>query len=283
MPLASANLDGGVALITGAASGIGKETAFAFAEAGVKAIILADLNQASKETIDRCQSYARDKNTMIMVAKVDVSSEASVAELVQTVVRAFGRIDYCVHAAAIPNLTWVKTADVDMEIFDKIHATNTRGTMLVVRDVSKAMAQQEPRTYCSSRHGTERSLGRGVIIVIASLSGLIAAPTMVPYSASKHATIGVCKTAAVDNIEDCIRVNSVCPGWIDTPMVQNAIKEHPGLESTCKGMMPYRQLGTPEEVADAVVFLCSPAASFINGASLLIDAGQSLTQIRSSE
>ncbi|KAL4912328.1 hypothetical protein BDW62DRAFT_216451 [Aspergillus aurantiobrunneus] len=281
MSLPSTRLDGGVALVTGAASGIGKETAFALAEAGVAAIVLADLRQPDESTIKQCQSYSHDPNFQIVAVEADVSNEASVAEMVQTVVGRFGRIDYCVHAAGVPNVTWVKTAEVEAEIFDRILATNARGTMLVVRDVSKAMAQQEPRTYRSSRHGTERSLGRGVIVVVAALAGLIAAPTMLPYSVSKYATVGICKTAAVDNIDNYIRVNSVCPGWIDTPMVQNVIQETPALDPMIAAMMPHRRLGLPEEVADSIVFLCSPAASFINGDSVLIDAGQSLTAVRS--
>ncbi|KAL4798252.1 oxidoreductase [Aspergillus venezuelensis] len=278
MPLASTDLSGGVALITGAASGIGKETAFAFAESGVAAIALADRSPVNEEILEKCRSLSC--GIKLMLVTVDVSSEKSVAEMVQGVVSEFGRIDYCVHAAGIPNLTWVKTADVDMDIFDKIHATNARGTMLVLRDVSRAMAQQAPRTYTSPRHkDAERSTGRGAIVVIASLAGLIAAPTMAPYASAKAAVVGMCKTAAAENISHNIRVNSVCPGWIDTPMVQSALAEHPELESGFRDMMPRGKFGMPEEVADAIVFLCSPAASFVNGASLLVDAGQSLMQL----
>ncbi|KAL4738627.1 hypothetical protein BDV11DRAFT_205808 [Aspergillus similis] len=242
MPLPSTDLMGGIALIAGAASWIGKETAFAFAEAGVKGIILADLNEPDTSTANQYRSHAADTNVVVVPIILDVSNEASVAEMVRSAISTFGRIDYCVHAA--------RAADVEMAIFDRIQATNVRGTMLVVREVSRQCLSRSLANItvrATVRTHPRPWVDRGYC----SLTGLVAAPTMEPDAASKYATIGICKTAALDNIDSEIRVNTVCPGWIYTAMVQQAIKEHPVLGIAFRGMMPHKRFRTAEEVVDA--------------------------------
>ncbi|GLA19300.1 putative PKS/NRPS-like protein biosynthetic cluster [Aspergillus niger] len=278
--MAGTRLNGGIALVTGAASGIGKDACFALAEAGVEAILLADLNLSTETTLQECQKFASHPNFRALSVVVDVTDEASVDNMVQRAVSELGRIDYCVHSAGISGNSRTRTATLNVDAFDQSMRTNSRGTMLVLRAVSQAMSLQEPRSYTSTRSNTTRSLGRGSIVVLSSINGLISVPGMMPYTASKHATIGIAQTAAVDNFEHHIRVNIVCPSWTDTPMMQKTISNVPTLEQAIAKLCPLGRIAMPEEVSDAVVFLCSPAASFINGESLVIDAGFTLTGFR---
>ncbi|KAL2831387.1 oxidoreductase [Aspergillus cavernicola] len=251
--MANIRLAGGIAVATGAASGIGKETALAFAGVELPGSFRAVSVQA------------------------DVTDEASVAQIVETAVKEFGRVDYCLHAAGA-----TRTEHLDIEVFDKTIATNARGTMLVLRAVSAAMAQQEPRTHQSHRHSTStRSLGRGSIVVISSINGTIAAPGTA-YSASKYAAIGIAKTAAVDNVDNHIRVNTICPSWTDTEMMQASLKRYSPLAKMIEALSPLKRAALPDEVADSAVFLCSPAASYINGTSLVVDAGLTLPALRNN-
>ncbi|GLA09254.1 putative PKS/NRPS-like protein biosynthetic cluster [Aspergillus niger] len=262
--MAGTRLNGGIALVTGAASGIGKDACFALAEAGVEAILLADLNLSTETTLQECQKFASHPNFRALSVVVDVTDEASVDNMVQRAVSELGCIDYCVHSAGISGNSRTRTAILNVDAFDQSMRTNSRGTMLVLRAVSQAMLL----------------LGRGSIVVLSSINGLISVPGMMLYTASKHATIGIAQTAAVDNFEHHIRVNIVCPSWTDTPMMQKTISNVPTLEQAIAKLCPLGRIAIPEEVSDAVVFLCSPAASFINGESLVIDAGFTLTGFR---
>ncbi|GKZ36122.1 hypothetical protein AbraIFM66950_007029 [Aspergillus brasiliensis] len=277
--MASMKLNGGVALVTGASSGIGRDVCLSLAEAGVEAIVLADLNLPDESILQECRRFSSLPNFRTMPVVVDVVNEDSVNNMVSNALAEFGRIDYCVHSAGISTKR-SPTTNLDVEAFDKLMTTNSRGSMMVLRAVTIAMARQEPRSYTSSRSNTTRSLGRGSVVVIASINGMISAPGMMPYTASKYATIGIAKTAAVDNFENQVRVNIVCPSWTDTPMMQRGISYFPALGPAIERLCPLGRTAMVEEVSDAVVFLCSPAASFINGESLVIDAGFTLTGFR---
>lgn len=168
------------------------------------------------------------------------------------------------------------TPALDMDIFTKMMNTNVRGAALFVRAVTAAMSQQEPLAY-TGRYGT-RTLGRGSIVLLGSLQSVLGAPGMFSYVTGKHAILGIMKAAAVDALalQGGIRVNAVCPGWIDTPMVQDCVKVNPLIGHAIDNMTPLKRAGFPDEVADYIVFLSSPSASFINGTALPIDAGFSL-------
>ncbi|KAL3455036.1 oxidoreductase [Aspergillus heterothallicus] len=270
MTLAGTSLSGGIALITGGASGLGKETVYAFVEAGVEGIIIADLNKPASEILDRCRQLSHSPSFRVISAQVDVTNPEDVGSMIETAINEFGRIDYCVHAAGILSSSWTPIQTLDIADFDRTMTTNARGTMLVLRGVSSAMARQEPRSYTSARTGTTRSLGRGAIVVIASLAAHIAPGKMLPYVGSKYATLGIAKVAATDNLASAIRVNVLSPSWTDTPMLQAV----PGIQQVVESTTPLGRMALPEEVADSAVFLCSPSASFINGTALVIDAGQ---------
>lgn len=200
------------------------------------------------------------------------------------------------------NVSGAMTPNIKVDGFSKTIETNVLGTMLCVRAVSKAMAGQEPLTH-QGRRGS-RDLGRGSIVNLGSVSSYCAAPGMMPYTASKHAVVGITKTAgksffyrasfrdllfpsssrlvdtgaaAIDNVKNGIRVNAVCPSWVDTPMMQASMERTPPLGGIIKAASPLGRAADPEEVADYIVFLCSPSASYINGTGLIIDAGLTLT------
>ncbi|KAF2230328.1 NAD(P)-binding protein [Viridothelium virens] len=244
----------GITLVTGAAQGIGREVAISFAKAGARGVIFADINEdGAQEAAGQSQKYAKQSEYRGLSVKVDITSEESVASLVSIAVKEFGRIDYAVHSAGI-------------EQFEKAMITNIQGTML---------CYQEPLWY-ESRH-SKKSLGRGSIINLGSVNSYCAAPGMMPYTSSKHAVIGITKTAAIDNFKAHIRVNAVCPAWVDTPMMQASLQRFPQLGPMIKVASPLGRAATVEEVADYIVFLSSPSASFINGTGLIVDAGLKLT------
>ncbi|KAI5917479.1 hypothetical protein F4810DRAFT_696274 [Camillea tinctor] len=271
------SLDGGIALVTGAASGIGKETAFAFAEAGVTGVVFADANeQGAQDAAEKSILCAKNPNYRPIALKVDIASEDSVQAMVNTTVKEFGRIDYSVNSAGIGNISPALAPNIDVDVFCKTMEINIKGTMLCVRAVTKVMSSQEPVTYTSSRHG-ERSIGRGSIVNLASINSFIAPPGMAPYVASKHAVMGITKSAAMDCMKHHIRVNAVCPAFTDTNMMQASFQRVPGLETIVNTATPLRRPAVTEEVADYIIFLCSPSASYINGTGLVIDSGITLT------
>ncbi|KAI1088690.1 short chain dehydrogenase [Rostrohypoxylon terebratum] len=275
-------LDGGIALVTGAASGIGKETALAFAEAGARGVVFSDINHEGAEaSAEESRKYARHAEYRALAIKVDVTDTESVQSLVTSTVKEFGRVDYAVNSAGIDLENYGSfTPALDLDVFAKMSDTNITGAVRFVRAVTGAMAQQEPLTFPgTSRHGP-RSLGRGSIVLLGSTSSLVATPGMISYATAKHAIIGIMKSAAVDALalQSAIRVNDVCPAWVDTPMVQDAIIKDPALKVAIDNITPLKRAASPDEVADYIVFLSSPSGSFINGTALPIDAGLTLPQ-----
>ena len=171
---------------------------------------------------------------------------------------------------------------------------NVKGILICNRAMSKAMASQEPRTI-KSRNGT-RDIGRGSIVNVASANSYIGLPGKTAYVTSKHAVMGITKSAgmlpsfpvdsellndrfavAIDNTPHRVRVNAVCPSWVRTPMLEEEIRLNPSVPDTIKAACPFGRIAEPEEVADVIVFLCSPGASYVTGTGLIIDAGLTLT------
>ncbi|KAF7531941.1 hypothetical protein G7054_g8403 [Neopestalotiopsis clavispora] len=250
-------LDGGIALVTGAAGGIGKETALAFAEAGARGVVFADVNhEGIKAAAEESSKYARHAEYRALAIKVDLTDAQSVQDLVETTAKEFGRIDYAVNSAGCQRY--------------RSSAIRPRG--------DGAMAQQEPLTLPGGLRHASRSLGRGSIVLMGSISSLIGAPGIISYTTTKHAVIGIMRAAAVDALalNSGIRVNAVCPGWVDTPMVQKSVEENPVVQYAIDNITPLKRAATVDEVADYIVFLSSPSASFINGTALPIDAGYTL-------
>jgi NAD(P)-dependent dehydrogenase (short-subunit alcohol dehydrogenase family) len=240
-----------VALITGAASGIGRATAVVFAEEGAR-LVLADVDEHG------CQETAELAGEAVAV-RCDVTDAAQVDALVATCVERHGRLDCAFNNAGIAGDS-ARLADYDDEAWHRVIAVNLTGVFLCMRSELRQMLVQ----------------GGGAIVNTASLVGVIGYPNLAAYNAAKHGVVGLTRTAAIEYAAHGIRVNAVCPAWIETPMVMDrgpAPASRPEVYEALAGLMPMRRLGKPEEVARAVAWLCSDASSFVTGHPLLIDGG----------
>lgn len=245
-------LDGKIALITGGGSGIGRETAVLFAQHGAT-LAIADLDPAGgQETMQ----MIRDAGGTAVFIQTDVSQAAQVEAMVSEVVAAYGRLDIAFNNAGIDGLP-VRTADGSEDEYDRIMAVNAKGVWLCLKYEIQQMLLQKG----------------GTIINTASVAGLIGAHSMSAYAASKHAVVGLTKTAAVEYASKGIRVNAVCPAIIRTAMVERAFTQLPRLEQGAIQNNPSHRLGEPHEVAQAVLWLASDASSFTTGATLTVDGG----------
>ncbi len=245
-------LEGKVALVTGAAAGIGRASALALAREGA-AVCVSDINS------EGAQATARriiDEGGRAISVTCDVTRVEDVSALVEATVDAFGGLDAAVNNAGISGYFFQRLHEADDEMFERVLDVNLRG---VWRCMKAELNQMLP--------------GGGAIVNIASVAGLIGAPKAADYTASKHAVIGITKSAALDYAKSGIRVNAVCPAYIDTAMVQGAIQGNPAMASIMTRAIPMGRLGQPEEIAEAVVWLCSDAASFVTGHALVLDGG----------
>jgi NAD(P)-dependent dehydrogenase (short-subunit alcohol dehydrogenase family) len=240
---------GQVAFVTGASSGIGLASARAFAEAGA-AVALADNNEQAVRQASDALNQAGHRTIAIAC---DVSDEEQAAATVQRAVAAFGRLDMAYNNAGILGPMCDMTEETAAG-FDEVQAVNLRGIWTCMKHELLQMRRQ----------------GSGAIVNCSSLGGLVGLPGRAAYHASKHGVIGLTKSAALDNATRGIRVNAVCPGCIDTPM--GGAIDPAAMREFLKDQ-PIGRMGQPEEVAAAVLFLCSPAASFVLGVALPVDGG----------
>ncbi|MCS7012635.1 MAG: SDR family oxidoreductase [Chloroherpetonaceae bacterium] len=244
--------DGKVALVTGGASGIGRATAIAFARAGAK-VAVADVQVAGAEETAKMIHAAGGE---AMCIKADVSKAADVEAMVKAVVQKYGRLDCAFNNAGIEGAT-APTAESTEENWDKVIDINLKGVWLCMKYEIQQMLRQ----------------GGGAIVNTASVAGLVGFPGMAAYCASKGGVVQLTRTAALEYAKAGIRVNAVCPGAIQTPMVERVIARQPEMEQAIVAMEPIGRLGQPNEIAEAVVWLCSDAASFVTGHPMVIDGG----------
>ncbi|KAF7863840.1 hypothetical protein EAF04_006805 [Stromatinia cepivora] len=264
----------GCAFVIGA-SGIGRSCAIAFAKFGVRSLTLADINfEATQAVVKECHSLSTNPEFRAEGVVVDITLEDSVKAAMNHAVSTFGRIDYCVNSAGMGVKIANETAEADIEEFNDMLKVNTTGTFIVTRTMSAIMKTQEscPVDPLSPGRGTTR----GSIVNLGSASSFVATPKMIQYTASKHAVIGITKNAALDNAAYGIRVNSVCSSWVDTPMIRKAMDDIPGLGKMIESAVPLGRIAIAEEVADAVIFLCSPRSSYATGCNLILDGGTTL-------
>jgi NAD(P)-dependent dehydrogenase (short-subunit alcohol dehydrogenase family) len=246
-------LEGRVALVTGAASGIGRAAALAFARHGAKVVVSDVAGDGGKETVASIEASGREA----IFVRADVSLAHDAAELVQTTVETYGRLD-CAHNNAGIDGRGFKPHEYPEDLWDRVMAINLKGVWLCLKYEVEQMLRQ----------------GGGAIVNTASVAGLIGVPNACGYVASKHGVVGLTKSAALAYARKGIRVNAVCPGFVRTPMAEALIAERPpGYEAAMVASEPVGRLGTPEEVAEFVVWLCTDAASFVTGAALSVDGG----------
>ncbi|KAH8783247.1 hypothetical protein F5883DRAFT_538165 [Diaporthe sp. PMI_573] len=265
----------GSAFVTGGASGIGRATCLGFAKDGAVGLVIADVNlEGAQETAAQAKAVAVNPNFRVDAVHVDVANEDSVKAAIAHASKFLGRIDYGVHSAGIPGGTFDPIAKASFADFKHLLDVNVNGTFLFTSLMSAAMETQELKQVSQD---PARGGSRGSIVNLASVSSFMAVANMVQYTSCKHAIIGLTKTAALDNAPLGIRVNCVCPTWTDTPMTRRATEVAPGLEQALLATIPLGRLGRPEEAADAVIFLCSPRASFTTGTGMVLDGGMTLS------
>ncbi len=245
---------GQVALVTGAASGLGLATAKAFAEAGAS-VVLADVNE--KEVQAAAKELA-DKGYKTLGVRCDVSRDEEVKTLVEKAVETFGRLDVAYNNAGIQNQL-AEAADQTLEDYDKVMGVNLQGVWSCMKYELRVMRKQ----------------GSGAIVNCSSLGGLIGGPERGIYHAAKHGVIGFTKSAAMEYAAKGIRINDVCPGMIRTPMSDQmeAAGQGEALKKMLEQNVPMKREGKASEIADAVLFLCSDKASYITGQSISVDGG----------
>lgn len=248
--MTTTSMNGKVALVTGSAMGIGLACAEAFAKAGY-ITVLADIKepteQASKLVEEGCQAVAYC---------CDVSDTQAVKKMIDWIVYTYGRLDAAHNNAGIQT-PQRPMAEISDDEFDRTVAVDLKGVWNCMRYEIQQMLKQ----------------GGGAIVNTASAGGIVGFPGQAAYIACKHAIIGLTKTAAIDYSAQGIRINAVCPGVIRTPMADELIRHNPQLEDMFTKDIPAGRLGKPEEIADAVLWLCSLHATYMNGHALIVDGG----------
>ena len=249
------NLEGKSALVTGGASGIGRATALAFAREGARVAVADIMQDAAQRTVTEIEAIGGQA----LAIACDVTDDDAVKAMIAATVDAFGGLDCAFNNAGIApyqvNAGGQKIADVAPEAWRRLIDVNLTGVWLCLRhEVAQMRAQGSG----------------GVIINTASILGLIGSATSSAYVAAKHGVVGLTKVAAADHAEDNIRVNAVCPGYIETPMTEETMRRRGG---RILARVPMARMGKAGEIAEAVVWLCSPKASFVTGVSWAVDGG----------
>ena len=248
----TAELHGKVGIITGATSGIGRDAAVLFAKAGAKVVLAGRREVEGKETLDLVRAAGGDG----LFVKTDVSKAAEVRALVQKTVEKFGRLDVAFNNAGIEG-AWIPIAEQSEEDWSRTIDINLKGVWLCLKYEIQQLLKQG---------------GGGAIVNMASVAGLIGSAGAATYCASKHGVIGLTKSAALETAKSGIRINVVCPAVIETPMGER-IFGAPDMKKYALGLHPIGRFGTPMEIAEAVLWMCSDRASFMTGQSLVLDGG----------
>ena len=245
--------DSAVALVTGSATGIGYAIAEGFARAGCDLILTdRDAHRGGNSADALRESTGRD----VLFVSADVSDPDDVSELHRRGFAHFGRLDVACNNAGIEGIQ-APTAECPQDNFDQIIATNLRGVFLCMQTQLRMMVDQ----------------GHGAIVNIASVAGLVGFPALPAYCASKGGVVQLTRAAALEYAEQNIRVNAVCPGAIKTEMIDRITGRQPDVETQFAALHPMNRMGTPQEVANAVIWLASPLAGFVTGQALAVDGG----------
>jgi len=245
-------LDGKIALVTGGSSGIGRAAALAFAREGAKVVIADVLIEGSEETVQIIEK----SGGQAIFFKTDVSKSDEVEALIKKTAETYGRLDCAFNNAGVGGGR-AATAKCTEEEWDRVIEINLKGVWLCMKYEIQQMLKQ----------------AGGAIVNTASVAGLVGFQGTPAYVASKHGVVGLTKAAALEYATSGIRINAVCPGVIRTPMIDRIVAARPQMEEVYTAMHPVGRLGEPEEIAEAVVWLCSDAASFVTGHAMVVDGG----------
>jgi NAD(P)-dependent dehydrogenase (short-subunit alcohol dehydrogenase family) len=243
--------EGKVAIVTGGTSGIGRATAVAFAREGAKVVVTGRREEQGLETVKMIEEIGGEG----LFVQTDVRVADEVKAMVEKTVSAFGRLDYAFNNAGVEQ-GFSAFPDLEEKYFDKVMDTNVKGVWL-------SMKYQIPEML---------KAGGGAIVNCASVAGVIGMANAPAYIASKHAVVGLTKAAALEYGKQNIRINSVLPGGIETPMIDRFAATE-GVRDYLASLHPIGRLGKPDEIAEAVIWLCSDKSSFVIGHSLLADGG----------
>ena len=244
------NFNNKTALVTGASFGIGRATAIAFAERGARVAIVDFIED--NETIE----IIRSKGGEAIFIKCDVSKDDEVKKMVEKVVTTYGSIDYACNNAGVEGIS-ASTHECTLENWEHTIGVNLKGVWLCMKYEIQQMLKQDS----------------GAIVNMASIAGLVGFQGLPAYVASKHGIVGLTKTAALEYAKSGIRVNAVCPGVIKTAMIDRLTGKVKEVEKQFEDMEPIGRMGQPEEVAEAVLWLCSNASSFVTGNAMAVDGG----------
>ncbi len=242
-----------VALITGAASGIGRSAALAFAGMGAK-VVVSDINEAGgNETVQLIEQMGGQS----FFQKTDVSDLAQVEQLISEAVQKYGRLDFGINNAGIGGM-WSRTVEYPAEDYRKVIAVNQDGVFYCMKYEIEQMLKQE---------------SGGAIINVSSIAGLRGLPNSSAYTASKHAVIGLTRSAAVEYARNQIRINAICPVFTRTPLFEKTFEVDPSYEEKLLRNIPMRRYGQPQDIAEAIIWLCSEQSSFVTGQAIALDGG----------
>ena len=249
---ARSDLAGKVALVTGGASGIGRECARALARAGAR-VVVADLDERRGAAVVREVTRAGGRARFV---RADVTRPADVQALVATTARHFGRLDFALNNAGIDGVR-ARTAEYPDDAWDNVIAVNLTGVFQCLKHELALMGRQR----------------RGAIVNLASVAGLTGFVGHSAYTAAKHGVVGLTRTAALEYAGLGIRVNAICPSYTRTPMLERVARRIPGLQARLASIAPLGRLCTTEEIAQTALFLFSDAAAFITGQTVVMDGG----------
>jgi NAD(P)-dependent dehydrogenase (short-subunit alcohol dehydrogenase family) len=255
LPNSNGNFTGKVAFVTGAANGIGRATALAFAREGANVVVADVSEQGNQETARTIE----DLGGRAIAVKCNVTQAEDVKAALDKTIETFGRLDFAFNNAGVEQKN-AATAEIEAEEWDRIVDINLRGVFLCLKHEIPLMLKQ----------------GGGAIVNTSSGAGVIGIKGGAAYTAAKHGVIGLTKSAALDYASQNIRVNAVCPGYIDTPMMGRFTGGTEEGRAKVIAEEPVGRMGTPEEIAAAVLWLCSGAAAFVVGHALVIDGGQTV-------